>query len=141
MKKEETIRRWGIEAYNHEMELSKIWRQNNQERVKAHAKKERNSPGGIHYEKILRKNTEGLRHKRAKRRSRDGHKYRPYKQIIAPESQLHHSWLVGSAECKGVALVEADQHMHGFIDVIEILEGEITLYTEKEIAYGGERKI
>jgi hypothetical protein len=42
----------------------------------------------------------------------------------------------GTAEHRGVALVEADQHMRGFVDVIEILEGEIRLPTEAEVRGG-----
>ena len=34
-------------------------------------------------------------------------------------------------------VVEKDQHIHGFIDVIQILEGEITLFTEEEIKNRG----
>jgi len=32
-----------------------------------------------------------------------------------------------------LALVEKDQHMRGIIDVIEVLEGKITLLTEEAI--------
>ena len=39
---------------------------------------------------------------------------------------------------RGLALVEADQHTHGFIDVIKILDGEITIFTEAELR--GEEK-
>jgi hypothetical protein len=38
-----------------------------------------------------------------------------------------------TANYDGVALVEAEQHMSGFLDVIQILAGTITLYTEEEI--------
>jgi hypothetical protein len=64
---------------------------------------------------------------------RHGYYWRPYKNIIAPGSQLHHNWIPGTADYTGLALVEADQHMRGFIEVIQILEGKITLFTEKEI--------
>ena len=66
-------------------------------------------------------------------RGRHRRYYTPYKQIIAPESQLHHEWIPMTAEYRGVALVEANQHLHGYIDVIQILEGEIMLLTEAEI--------
>ena len=36
-------------------------------------------------------------------------------------------------EYRSTALVEADQHMHGIVDVIEILEGKIRFLTEEEI--------
>lgn len=134
MKKEETIQRRGEEAYKREMALSKIWWKAHPEKLEEYAK-ERNRPGGRYYGTVLRKNKEGLRHKRANRRSRDGQKYRHYKKIIDPNglTQLHHSWYGGSAECEGVALVEKEQHQHGYIDVIEILEGNITILTEDEI--------
>ena len=151
MNKEEFIRKYGEEAYEakvrrrresrksrqgykNELAGSAIWWSKNLEKIEEYAKG-RNRPGGIYYDEILRKNKEGLRHERAKRRGRDGHKYREYKQIIDPEglSQVHHSWYRGSAECSGIALVEKSQHQHGYIDVIQILEGEITLFTEAEI--------
>ena len=56
-----------------------------------------------------------------------------YKRIIAPDSQIHHEWISEMADFRGVALVETDQHAHGFVDVIQILEGQITLLTEAEI--------
>lgn len=86
-------------------------------------------------EGIMRTGIQGDRNK-----IRDIHRYkwRQYKRIIAPDSQLHHQWEPNSAEYAGVALVEKDAHMHGFIKVIEILEGEINLFTEKEITNRGE---
>lgn len=55
--------------------------------------------------------------------------------IIAPDSQLHHEWVPETCEYRGVALVEAEQHMHGFVDVI--VDGEITRLTEEQIRNGG----
>ena len=66
-----------------------------------------------------------------------GNLWRKYKNIIAPESQIHHEWIPGTANYRGVALVEADQHMHGIVDVIEILEGKITLLTEDKVKEKG----
>jgi hypothetical protein len=68
------------------------------------------------------------------------HQYKPYKDSIAPDSQIHHEWVPETAEYRGVALVEAEQHMHGFVDVIEILAGKITLLTEEEIKNGKKKK-
>ena len=64
--------------------------------------------------------------------------YKPCKAIIATDSQLHHEWIPKTAEYRGLALVEKDQHMHGFVDVIKILDGKITLLTEEEVKNGGE---
>lgn len=43
----------------------------------------------------------------------------------------------GTAKYTDVALVESNPHQYGYIDVIQILEGKITLLTEKEILKGG----
>ncbi len=137
MDKEEFILRYGKETYEKLLEENRervrTWKINNPERVEA-SQHECNRKGGKHYEKILENSRTGLRHERNLIRSKDRNKWRQYKQIIAPESQCHHEWDPGTANYAGVALVEADQHRHGIIDVIKILEGEITLFTEKEIS-------
>jgi hypothetical protein len=89
--------------------------------------------GGKYYEKWLELDRTGLRGERNKVRGRHQKRWRDYKKIIAPGSQLHHQWQPGTAEYDGVALVERDQHMHGIIKVIQILKGVITVFTEKEI--------
>jgi cell division inhibitor SulA len=67
-------------------------------------------------------------------REKDAIFYRRFKNIIAPTSQLHHEWANnGTAEYTGVALVEADQHVHGFVDVIHVLRGGIILFTEASL--------
>lgn len=89
-------------------------------------KKHRNewdSQGGKYYIKRRTYNTTGLRGARNIIRKRDGNKWQHYKKIIAPDSQLHHQWVPATSEYDGLALVERDQHMHGFIDVVQILEG------------------
>ena len=95
--------------------------------------------GGKYYEKKLKYNRTGLRAERHKIRTIHAHNWKPYKDIIAPNSQIHHSWQPGTAEYSGVALVEKDAHQHGIIDVIEILEGAITVFIEKELQRGLER--
>lgn len=95
--------------------------------------RQRGRKGGRHYEKHLQDAQTGIRGERNKIRCKDRRKWRLYKLIIAPDSQLHHQWLIETSEYTGIALVEADQHMHGFINVIQILKGKITLFTEKEI--------
>lgn len=92
--------------------------------------------GGKRYAKKQNYKQTGVQCKRNSIRSTHSNKWRQYKCIIAPESQIHHEWLPDTAEYRGVALVEANQHMHGIIDVIRILKGEITLSTEKDIKKG-----
>ena len=120
---------------------SKAWREAHPEEAKAtHA--EQSHKGGKHYERYLQYNRTGLRGERNSIRNKHSNKYRQYKRIIdlSGVSQIHHEWIPGTAEYTGVALVEADQHMYGFVDVIEILEGKITLLTEAEVKKGGKRK-
>ena len=124
-----------------------------EERQKAHAEKKRKSDreyrrnhpqdskinkrerrkGGKDYEERQKYETTGLQGRKKKIRMKHAKKWRRYKQIVAPESQGHHEWISETSQYRGVALVEKDQHMHGFIDVIQILKGEITVFTEKEI--------
>jgi hypothetical protein len=165
MNKEELIKRYGEEAwlkklaqkraYNkaHKEEKkasNKRYRNNHREEVKEYNKKyqeahpeevkannhEGSRKGGKYYAKHLTDGQTGLRGDRNAIRKKHADKYRPFKNIIAPESQLHHEWVPKTAEYRGVALVEADQHMHGFVDVIQILDGEITLLTEEEVKMG-----
>ena len=89
--------------------------------------------GGKRYAKKQKYKQFGVQGDRNKIRSRDSGKWRPFKKIIAPDSQLHHEWLPGSAKYTGLALVDAEQHIHGYIEVIKIFEGTITLLTEEDI--------
>lgn len=162
MKKEEFVRKYGEAVYkkklqqkrdwfllHHEEENAKtrewnekhpeeakqskqLWRSNHPDKVKK-SHQERSRKGGKYYGEKREYERTGIQGERNVIRSKHGKKYRPYKKITAPGSQLHHQWVPGTADYRGVALVEADQHMHGFIDVIQILEGEITLLTEAEI--------
>jgi len=147
MKKEEYIKKYGKVAYKKwlqkgrdwrwmhpekKRESDQVWRSNNPEKVEA-IYHEQSRKGGKHYERQCKYFSTGLPHERQSIRKRDGQCYRPYKKIIAPDSQLHHEWVVNTANYRGVALVEKYQHQHGYIDVIQILEGEITLLTEAEI--------
>ena len=152
--KEEFIRRYGIKAWGRAIQQAREWQRDHPkevrkrcqkwyrahpEQVKARNQKvgrELSRKGGKYYEaKVLYQST-GLQGERGKiRRKHAGH-YRPYKRIIAPETQIHHEWLPETADYRGVALVEKDQHQHGFVDVIQILEGEITLFTEEDIRRG-----
>jgi hypothetical protein len=117
----------------------KKWQEEHPEEIKA--KNQRTQPescqkGGKYYDKKLVYNRTGLQGERHRIRINHAKQYRPFKQIIAPESQIHHEWVPQTDEYRGVALVEKEAHMHGFVDVIEILDGEITLLTEEEIRKG-----
>lgn len=138
MKKKEFKERYGKAAYEK-------MRARTGERFKANPEKaeehnhEINRKGGKFYERTLENNRTGLRGERNKIRSKHGQKYRPYKDIIAPDSQIHHQWVPGTSDYDGVALVEKDQHMRGFVDVIRILEGDITVFTEEELRNHGDQ--
>ena len=147
MNKEEFIKRYGKAAHkkklqqmqdwyarhrDEEIVKKKEWCQANPEKVKEHNQKICRK-GGKYYEHMLKYQTTGLRGERHRVRMKHAKRYLPYKQIIAPDSQIHHEWVPGTANFRGVALVETDQHMHGYIDVIKILDGKITLLTEEEI--------
>lgn len=132
MNKKEFIKKYGEDAYNKKLGRARAWKVQNPKRTIEHCRRQTRK-GGAGYPKQLRYNHTGLQGERGCIRMKHGHKWRPYKRIIAPDSQIHHQWKRGLAEYDGVALVEKDQHMHGFIDVIEILDGKITVFTEKEL--------
>ena len=166
MNKEEHIKRYGKVAYEkmlqqtrdwyvvHREEANlknKKWREAHPDKVKTQKKEwcevnpdkviasnhEGSRKGGKYYEKMLIYKHTGLQGERNKIRWKHAKQYRPYKQLIAPDSEIQHEWLPGTAKYRGVALVEKDQHRHGIIKVIKVLEGKITLFTEKEIAEQG----
>jgi hypothetical protein len=150
MNKEEYIKKYGGAAYEKQQQQCLNWAAEHREEGRARANKwaianpdkvianarETTRKGGKHYEKHLKYESRGLRGARNHIRVGHGQKWRRFKQIIAPESQLHHQWIPETANYTGVALVEADQHRHGIIVPIQILEGEITLLTEAEIRGG-----
>jgi hypothetical protein len=154
MNKEEYIGRYGEVAYKKYRESNRIWmnkwhtthvdearkrgvqwKVSNPNKVKAHDQ-EISHKGGKYYDKALIRATTGVSGEKHKIRNKDNRIYKPFKDFVDPSglTHLHHEWLNnGTSNYRGVALVEADQHMRGFIDVIQILEGEITLLTEREI--------
>ena len=136
MNKEERIKRYGEVAYGKKLQQDRDWRKANPEKVK-NQQNEESHKGGTHYERMLKYNTTGLRGERHRIRMKHAKQYCPFKQIIAPETQIHHEWIFGTAEYTGVALVETKPHQYGIIDVIKILEGKITLLSEKEIKEQG----
>jgi hypothetical protein len=128
------IAKFGQEAYDNILTRGSLWREQNPEKVH-----EYNRKGGKFYEKRYKYKQIGLQGERERIRKKHGNKWRPYKAIIAPNSQIHHQWRPETSEYDGVALVEKDQHQHGVIDVIEILEGKITLLSEEEVRRVEER--
>jgi hypothetical protein len=150
MKKAEIIKRHGEEAWQKHLAQqrayykahreednarSKKYREENPEKEKAH-NHEGSRKGGRRYDKQLKYQHTGLRGDRTAIRRKHAHQYKPYKDIIAPDSQIHHEWVPQTDEYRGVALVEKEQHQYGIVDVIQILDGEITLLTEEEIRKG-----
>jgi hypothetical protein len=140
-------RRWGEKLPGGEAQRSKERREENPEkwrkycrersranpeRVKEKGREVSRKTGKYYKKKQLYKQT-GIQCEREHIRMRHGYYWMPYKHIIAPGSHLHHEWVKGTSKYIGMALVEADRHMRCFIDVIEILEGGITLFTEKEV--------
>jgi hypothetical protein len=113
-------------------EYDRAWRERNPETNIEKGRKV-SRKGGAYYKNHMKYKQTGLSGEREHVRMRHAYYWRPYKNIIAPDSQLHHQWVPGTAKYTGLALVEKDQHMHGVIDVIKILKGEITLFTESEI--------
>lgn len=154
MMKVEIIRRYGEAAYEKMRQQSRRWKVQHREEHNASSRKwdaanprkvlarhhETGRKGGKYYEKNLEYKRTGLQGERNRIRRKHAKQYHPFKQIIAPESQIHHEWIPDTANFRGVALVEKDQHIHGYVDVIKIIEGEITLLTEKEIGEQGGRK-
>ena len=146
MNKEETIKRYGEAAWQKHLAQRRAYKKAHRKQLNAYRKnhpeeakvsnQEQDRKGGRRYAKKLEYMHTGLQGDRNKVRYKHGRQYRPYKQIIAPDSQIHHEWIPNTSEYKGVALVEKDAHMHGFVDVIQIIDGEITLLTEEEVKKG-----
>jgi 3-hydroxymyristoyl/3-hydroxydecanoyl-(acyl carrier protein) dehydratase len=113
-------------------EYDRARRERNPEKVKAKGRKVSRSDGAYYKEHMQYRQT-GIQGEREKIRCAHGYQWRPFKRIIAPESQIHHEWIPKTAEYRGVALVEKEAHQYGIVDVIEILDGKITLLTEEEI--------
>jgi hypothetical protein len=145
-KARDAIKRWSLAHPGKVRELNRKWGNANLEKVQKRASKWRQehpenilewrrkqAKGGKFYLKRLEDQKTGLRGERNKLRHIHGRRWRLYKKIIAPESQIHHEWIPGSAEYHGIALVEKNAHQYGTVDVIKILDGKITVFTEKEI--------
>ena len=92
--------------------------------------------GGKRYVAKLKYQTTGLQGERHRIRSKHAKLYHDIKQAT-PNSVFHHEWIPGTAKYRGVALVDKEAHQNGIIKVINVLEGKITLFTEKKIAEQG----
>lgn len=127
------MKKWYAEHLTEARKRAIGWKRRNPKKVKKHDQ-EIGRKGGRYYEKMCSRRATGVPHEKSLIRGKHNRQYREYKKLIAPWSHIHHGWLNdGTAAYSGVALVEADAHMHGIVDVIRILEGEITLFTEKEL--------
>ena len=134
--KDEFIKSYGKAAYEKTLVQSRAWEEANPEK-REEIRKRQARKGGKYYEKHREYQHTGLQGERHKIRAKHGMAYLQYKRIIAPDSVLHHQWRLNSAEYDGVALVEKAQHQLGFVDVVQLLEGEITLLTEEEVRNRG----
>ena len=149
MNKEEFIRKYGEVAYGRALERNRnwqkhhrekvnitreVWRKSNPDKVMAHNRtcNREHLKGGKLYKHVQKYKTTELQGERNRIRKRHARLYRVIKQAT-PNSVFHHEWLFGTAEYRGVALVEKEAHKNGIIKVIKVLEGEITVFTEKEI--------
>lgn len=133
--KDEFIAKYGEATYEKRLERYSQWKKANPGKATEHDRTQCRK-GGKNYAKSLKYRTTELQGKRNRIRAKHRSNWREYKNIIAPNSQLHHQWHPGTSEYDGVALVEKDPHQHGIVDVIEILEGKISIFTEKELQGG-----
>ena len=150
-KKEDFIEEYGEEAWERKLQLARVRNRKHPEKVAENIRRykdnhpekaktfrqESGCKGGKYYDKKLEYKRTGLQRERGVVRNVHATQYRGYKQIIAPESQIHHEWIPETPNYNGMALVETNQHQHGIIDVIQILEGDITLFTEVDILNQG----
>ena len=112
-------------------EYAKIWREQHPEKTEE-TRKEQARKGGKYYKKHLIYQHTGLTGERNRIRAKHARIWGKHRRMIAPKSHIHHCWLESSSKYTCVTLVEADQHRHGIIDVIQFLEGKITLFIEQE---------
>jgi hypothetical protein len=78
-------------------EYERAWRERNPETNIEKGRKV-SRKGGAYYEKKQKYKQTGLSGEREHVRMRHGYYWRPYKNIIAPGSQLHHQWVPGTAK-------------------------------------------
>jgi hypothetical protein len=130
MKKEEVIKHFGQQVYNRKLASAREWKRKHPKIVREHSHQS-NRKGGKYYIRHLQYQHSGLQGERNKIRAMHARRWSKYKNRIAPNSQIHHAWRHNSSDFDGVALVETNAHRHGVIDVILILEGNVTLLIEE----------
>ena len=146
MKKEDFIRRYGEAAYEKLREQIRSWKAANLEKARASvrtwqtanpdkvlaASHEQSRKGGKYYDRMLVWHRTDLQSERKVIRNKHEKLYHSHKRTVVPSilTQIHHEWILGTANYRGVALVNAEAHRHGVIEVVEVLEGEITLFAE-----------
>lgn len=136
MKKEEYVRRYGVESYERYRKNIRIWLKKHASQVQEIQKissAERNRKNGKYYAKKRQFETTGIQRVKRLVRAKHQKRWNKYKQIIAPNSELHHEWIPNSGRYRGVALVDKEKHRHGVINPIQIIEGKIMLFSEPEI--------
>ena len=86
-----------------------------------------------------------LAEQRRKIREKNRKKYQSHKKAVDPEglTLFYHAWTQGTSNCRGVALIsKAEYAFHGRIKLIEVLEGNIPMLTERgrtfAVGVGGE---
>jgi hypothetical protein len=131
--KDDFVAKYGEGAYERRLARERQWREENQDKVRERGNQEQCRKGGKHYAKGLEYSRTGIPGERARIRVKHAARWRPYKCILAVDSVNHHQWVSGTSKYTGVALVEKHQHQQGIIDVIQIMEGEITIFTEAEL--------
>lgn len=131
MKKEKIIRCFGQQSYDKRLAAAREWKTDHPKVVRENSYQS-NRKGGKYYRRHLRYQHSGLQGARNRIRAMHARRWGEYKKFVAPKSQIHHAWRLNSTDFDGVALVEANAHRHGFIDVIQILEGKILLLTEEK---------
>ena len=161
LKKVEYIERHGAVAYVGHLQQCQRWAAQHREKHNAAAKawreanpnagkewyaanpdkvmgynQEGSHKGGKRYAVKQKYQTTGLQGERHRVRTKHAKIYYNIKQAT-PNNVLHHEWIQGTAKYRGVALVDKEAHQNGIIKVIKILEGKITLFSEKEIAEQG----
>lgn len=129
------IKKWQDEHREQVNACARAWRAANPGSVQIQ-NRELCRKGGKRYEKGLEYKRTGIPGEKSKIRIKHANQYRSFKRIIAPDSEIHHEWIGNTAEYRGMALVEANPHRYGIIDVIQILDGKITVLTEEEVRNG-----
>ena len=135
-RKEEYIARHGEDAWERHLGKKRTWKKAHPEQrwdikypEKAKAlQRESCRKGGKHYEKRRERDKKGLRHERILIRNRHRKEFHEIKDTLAVEVELHHEWIGDTTEYRGMAFVEKVAHRNGIIDVILLLDGEITIY-------------